>query len=120
MSIVVIFAVHHVKILHKTLLEVVQELLLRRVGVDRRALLPVKFGLLIVESVVPLTVRWSFVNVLELILILLLTVLLIEELFELCVILVIALAKSNMGPVIPGRAKEKFQFRRVKSEIVSR
>lgn len=73
-----------------------------RLRVDRLSSFPIKLGLLIEEAVVSHTIRWRLVNVLQLVLVLIISTLLVEKLFVLRVISTVIFAVCNVCSVVPG------------------
>lgn len=100
-SMIVIFAIHYVEIVLKSLFYLLYDVALRCIRVNWFSPLPVILVSLIKETVISNSIAWDFVNVFHLISVLMHSASLIEELFILCVIKFIILWVCNVCPIIP-------------------
>ena len=102
-SINVIFAIHNLKVTLESVLYFFSIIFISRIRVDRLATLPIIFGLFIEETVITGTIRWCFVNILDVICVLMRSASLVEELLVLSMVVLIVLAIGNIRSVVPSR-----------------
>ena len=100
---VVVFAVHDLKVPDEPILYKVLQIFLLRSWWNWWSFFPVIFWLLVKKGEFSLAVRGGFVNVFELICVLLLSTILVEELLVLCVVVGVIFGKCHMCPIIPRR-----------------
>lgn len=98
----IVFAVFHLEIVLETFLKEVVDNAPRRSRRDGRSLVPIVLGCVVVLLVCSVAVARRLVHVTQRRVVLLITALLVEELFELRVIKLVVLAESHVSSVVPG------------------
>ena len=100
---VIILRIHYIKVLNISVFHIVLKVFLLRSWRNWRSFFPIKFRLLIEKCEISLAIRRSLVNVFKLVLILLSTAILIEELFVLSVVVGVIFRKCHMRSIVPRR-----------------
>ena len=102
-SMVVVLAIHYVKILDEAILNEVLQILLMGSWGNRRPLLPVELRFLVKEGEISLAIGWCLVDVLELVSVLLTSTVFVKELFILRVVSGVIFGECHVSSVVPWR-----------------
>ena len=99
-TIIIIFAVHNLKIMLERVFNAFSIVSFYRIRIDWLSSVPIIFDILIIKCIILKAIWWCFINVFELISILSLTNSLIKILFILCMITFIIFAINYMCSII--------------------
>jgi hypothetical protein len=99
----IIFTIHNIKIVLKTILHKILQSFWLRSRWDRRSLFPVILWFLIKEAIISLAIGRSLIDVFKLISVLVSTTIFIKELSVLRVITCVIFAESHVSSIIPWR-----------------
>ena len=100
-SIDVVFAIHDLEVIAEPALNLFSLIFVSGIWVNRLASFPIVLGLFIEETVITGTIRRRFVNVLDVICVLMRSASLVEVLLILSVVVLIVLTISHISSVVP-------------------
>lgn len=102
-SVMIVFAIHNIEIIYKTVSHMCNLMLTRWISINRRPVFPIILWLLIKEWEFLLTIRRRLKNILKLVCVLMIVTTFIEKLLELGVIKMVIFTVCYMCSIIPRR-----------------